>query len=283
MSLGKLVWIAKTLVILGLAFVIFGSAGWFAYQLFVKPQQIPPEERNAGPPTPPPDPSLPELEKALKLKQEHKLVEARTALESFLDNYPFSSKIREARAALGTVNTDIFFSATPAPEKLRYEIRSGDALAKIERKLKTTRELLMRSNNLDDPTRLRIGQVLMVSQPEFSVVVSRKEHVVVLLNHSKFFKEYKATTWNAPAPKKGTEKIPINAKVNEKIAWRGGARVAFGSKEYTGSDRWVDLNAKGFTFYTDGGQKPTAGIGFAPEDMEELSTLLSRNVPVLIQ
>ena len=282
--MAKFIWIFKTLVILGMATVIFGSAGWFAYQLFVKPHQIPADELSAGPPTPPPDPSLPELEKALSLKKAHKLVEARSALESFLDNYPYSSKIREARAALGQVNTDIFFSATPAPEKIRYEIRSGDALAKIERKLKTTRELLMRSNNLDDPTKLRIGQVLMVSQPDFSVVVNRKERTVVLLNHLRFFKEYIPKSWGAPSPKKGTEKVPINAKVVEKIAWRDGARVAFGTKEYAGSERWVDLNAKGYTFYTEGGQKPPAGgLGFTPEEMDELSTLLSRNVPVLIQ
>ena len=281
--MGKFFLILKTLVIVGLSVAIFGSAGWFAYQLFIKPNQIPAEDARRGPPTPPPDPSLPELDKAMKLKQARKLVEARTALERFLENFPFSTRLKEARKALGQVNTDIFFSTVPAPEKIQYQVRSGDALAKIERKLKTTREMLMRCNNLDDPTRLRIGQVLLVNQPDFSVVVDRKEHTLTLLNHSRFFKQYSAASWNTPPVKKGMEKVPITGKVGEKIAWRNGARVAFGTKEYEGSERWVDIGVKGYTLYTEGGQKPTVGIGFAPDDMEELSTLLGKNVPVTLQ
>jgi LysM repeat protein len=280
---GKFIWLFKALIILGLAGVIFGSSGWFAYQLFIKPNQIPPEELAMGAPTPPPDPSLPAFQKAMDLKKQGKLVEARTAFENLLQDFPYTTKMAEVKEALGKVNADIFFSAVPAPEKIRYEIRPGDALVKIERKLKTTRELIMRSNNLDDPTRLRIGTVLYVSQPEFSVVVDRKAHSVTLLNHYKFFKQYNSKSWTAPAPKKGKEKVAITCKVTEKIAWKNGARVAFGSKEYMDSDRWVELSVKGFTFYTEGGQKPAAGIGFAPEDMEELSTLLSKNVPVTIQ
>jgi len=141
----------------------------------------------------------------------------------------------------------------------------------------------MQCNNLDDPTRLRVGTVLLVTQPDFSVVVDRKQHTVTLLNHYKFFRQYKATTWNAPIPKKSQEKVAITGKVTDKMAWKNGARVAFGSKDYMDSDRWVELSVKGFTFYTDGGQKPPSGIGFAPDEMQELSTLLSKNVPVSIQ
>ena len=279
--MAKLLWIFKTVVILGLAGAIFGSAGWFAFQLFVKPNRVPLEEMHA--PVQPPDPSLPELDKALALVKERKLVAARTALDQFLENFPFSTKLKEARDALGRVNTDIFFSAVPAPEKIRYEVRSGDALTKIERKLKTTREMLVRCNNLDNPERLRIGQVLLVNQPDFMVSIDRKEQTVTILNHLRFFKQYKAVTWNVPPVKKGMEKVPITARVSDKVAWRDGARVAFGTREYEGSQRWVETSAKGYTLYTDGGQKPTAGIGFTPDDMEELSTLLAKNVPVVIQ
>jgi len=280
---GKLFWLFKAAIILGLIAVIFGSAGWFAYQLFVKPNQIPPEDALHGQAAAPPDPSLPELEKALALQKQRKLIEARTALEQFMENNPFSSKLKEARTALGIVNADIFFSDIPAPEKIRYVVHSGDALAKIERKLKTTRELLMRCNNLDDPTRLRLGQVLMVNQPDLSVVVDRKAHTLTLVNHGKFFKQYTATSWNVTPPKRGMEKVPVEAKVGEKIAWRDGMRVAFGTKEYAGSERWVDTTVKGYTFYTEGGKKPNFGIGFSPDDMEEISTLLSKNVPVSLQ
>jgi len=276
-------WIIKGLFLLVLGTVVFGTAGWFGYQLIIVPRQVPPQQLVNGKPAPPPDPSLPDFEKAMQVKASHQPVAAREALEQFIQNYPFSTKLGEARKALGAVNSDIFFSSIPAPEKIRYEVRSGDALAKIERKLKTSGELLMRCNNLDDPRRLRVGQVLMVTPTDFSAFINRKEHTVLLLNKGKFFKEYTAASWNAPAVKKGTEKIAIPAKVSKKEAWSNGVPVAFGSKEYAESARWVELTVKGYTLYTEGGQKPTSGIGMSPEDMEELSTLLNKGMPVVIR
>ena len=276
-------WIIKGLFLLALATVVFGAAGWFGYQILIVPRQVPPQELVNGKPAPPPDPSLPEFEKAMAVKASRQPVAAREALERFIENYPFSTKLGEARKALGAVNSDIFFSAIPSPEKIRYQVRSGDALGKIERKFKITGELLMRCNNLDDPRRLRVGQVLMVSPAEFSALIDRKAHTVLLLNKGKFFKEYTAASWNAPAAKKGMEKIAIPAKVNKKEAWYNGAPVTFPSKEYAESARWVELTAKGFTLYTESGQKPTAGIGMAPEDMEEISTLLNKGAPVVIR
>jgi len=276
-------WISKSLILLALCAVVFGAAGWFGYQIVIAPHKVPPQELVDGKPAPPADPSLPEFEKAMSVKAARQPVEAREALERFIANYPFSTKLGEARKALGSVNSDIFFSSIPAPEKIRYQVRSGDALGKIERKLKTTGELLMRCNNLDDPRRLRVGQVLMVSPADFSVVIDRKAHTVTLINQGKFFKEYTAASWNAPAVKKGMERVAIPAKVSKKEAWYNGAPVAFGTKEYAGSARWVELTVKGYTLYTDGGQKPASGIGMAPEDMEEISTLLGKNVPVAIR
>ncbi len=280
--MGKTIWIFKTLVILGLIAAIFIPAAYFSYELFVKPNQIPAEEA-LGLAKPPPDPSLPELEKALAIKEKHKLLEARLALETFLDNYPFSTRLNDAKEALGQINTDIFFSAISAPEKIRYEVKKGDALVKIERKLNTTRELLMRCNNLDDPRRLSIGQVLFVNQVDFSVVVDRKQRKVTILNYSRFFKQYTPVEWHAPEPKAGTPAVPLAAKVKDKIAWYEGARVSFGSKEYAASTRWVELTTRGFTFYSQQGPKPDGGIAFSAGDMEELSTLLGKNVPVSIQ
>ncbi len=275
-------WLFKTLTILLLAGGIFGSAAWFAYQIFIKPNQIPPEHyQEAAQATE--DPSLPEFEQAISLFNQRKLLEARAALELFIDHYPFSSKVEEARKALGQTNIDIFFSAIPAPEKVVYEVIRGDAMIKIERKLKTPRELIMRSNNLDDPTRLRVGQILYVSQPEFSIIIRSKKQTVTLLNHRKFFKEYKAVNWAPSTANRPSEKVPLTGVVSGELAWRNGARIAFGSKDYPESERWLEFTVKGYTLYSDGGQKPTHGISLMPEDMQELSTLVSKNVPVSIQ
>lgn len=275
----------KALVILILCAAIIGGAAYFSYDIFVKPKKLAEAEKNEPPPPPPPDPTLPEFEKAMA-QAGQKTVEARAALERFLENYPYSSKVEEAQAALGEINISLFFSSTPTPEKEAYTIKAGDALAKIERKLKAPAELIMRTNNLTDPTKLRIGDVLYVAHPQFTVHISRKEKTITLQNHGKFFKKYRAKTWNVPPVKKP---VPINAKVVEKVAWRNGQRVAFGAKEYVGSARWIVTNASNYTIYAEPEpgasplEKPPAGISLDRNEAEEIATLVSRNTPVLIQ
>jgi len=277
----------KALFLLLLAAAVFGACGFFTYEILVKPRLLLKQELDTriltGEPTPPPDPSVPDFDACMKLKQAGDLVAARTAFESFLERNRRSTKLAEARAALGEVNTDIFFSRIPSPDKEEYVVKPGDALEKIERKLKTNAELLTRCNNLDDPRKLRIGQVLIVSHPQFALSIDRRDKTVTLFNHGIFFKQYPVKSWNAPDAK---TPAPPNVKVREKIAWRDGARVAFGSKEYAGSSRWIAFTVAGYTLYTDpaeGGQKAPTGIALGAEDMEELSTLLAVNLPVTIQ
>ncbi len=273
----------KALFILILAAAIFGGAAYFGYDLFIKPQQELKEEAAFGTPTPPPDPTIPAFEKCMALKNQHKLVEARAAFENFIENSPGSTKLEAAKDAIGEINVDIFFSATPSPEKEQYTIQRGDALIKIEKKLKVSGELIMRSNNLEDPRRLSIGQVLYVSHPEFVVVINRKEKMITLYNHGKFFKQYHAKTWAVPPPKNNA---PITAKVANVAAWNHGSRVAFGTKEYAGASFWVQLSAANYTLFTDpaeGGEKTAAGIALSATDMQELSALLTKGVPVTIR
>jgi LysM repeat protein len=277
----------KALVLLFLIVVIFGTAGYFGYEIFLKPARLAREEQALPPPPPPLDPSLPEFEKAIAIKRQGRLVEARAALEAFIENNPYSSKGEGARDALGEVNIGIFFSRTPAPEKKEYVVRSGEVLVRIAGKMKTTAELIMKQNNLPG-IMLHIGDRLLISQPDFSLVVDRKQQKVILLNKGKFFKQYKPTAWSLPVSRVAT---PIKARVFDKIAWKDGKRVAFGTKEYEGSARWIALGVTGYTIYADpSGEsgpanqaRPPTGIALAPEDAEELSTLLKKHDPVTIQ
>jgi len=274
-------WLIKAAVILLLCVAIFGGAGWFAYDLFVRPYQPLPEEKNT-PPGPPPDPSLPALEKALALVRDGKALEARSALYAFLQNYPFSTRLADARAALGEINVDLFFHPERSPEQIRYEVVRGDSLIRIERKLAVSHELLMRFNPIADPRRLQIGQVLYFSPAEFTLIINRKEKSLTLYNRHRFFKEYRPVGWDPAPPKPGD--APVEATVRHKVAWHEGGRVSFGSPDYPASHKWVELSARHYTLYAAEGPKPPGGgLAFPREAMEELSTLLSKNVPVSIQ
>ena len=277
----------KWFFVLLLALAIFGGAAWFGYNTFVK-EDIEVKKEQRGEVTPPPvvDVSLPEFEAAVKLRQDGKLTEARDALIAVIQKYPAGKHLEEARDILGEVNTTILLSRRPSPEKTEYIVKPGDVLAKIARKLQTTPEMIMRMNNMSG-TMLRIGDKLLISHPDFSMVIQRKAKLVVLLNHGAFFKQYHVR--EAKLPQKQPAKIM--AKVAETMAWKGGKRVGLGSKEYLASTKWIRLaGAPAYTLYAmpDASHPnldqppPPTGLGLAAVDLEELSTLVNKTTPVTI-
>jgi LysM repeat protein len=276
----------KWLFVLFLAVIVFGGAAWFGYNLFFKQEiAVQKEQRGEVPPEPTPDISLPEFEAATKLRQEGKLAEARGALTAFIQKYPAGLHVEEAKDLLGEVNIDILLSRTPSPEKQEYIVKPGDVLAKVARKVKSTPELIMRMNNLSG-TMLRIGERLLVSHPEFSIVVQRKANLLVLLDRGAFFKQYHVREQKLAAK----QPPKVTAKVAETMAWRNGKRVGFGTKEFIGSTRWIRLSAPAYTIYSvpdaahpNLAQPPPAqGLGLAATDAEELSSLVNNRTPVTI-
>jgi LysM repeat protein len=277
----------KWLFVLVLALAIFGGAAWFGYNTFVK-EEIEVQKELRGEVTPPPvvDVSLPEFQAAAKLRQDGKLAEARDALVSFIQKYPSGKHLEEARDLLGEVNIEILLSRYPSPEKIEYIVKPGDVLAKIARKLKTTPELIMRTNNMSR-TMLRIGDRLLISHPDFAMVIQRKANLVILLNHGAFFKQYHVR--EARLPQKQPPRV--TTKVAETMAWKNGQRVGLGSKEYLASTKWIRLAAgAGYTLYAVPDSthpnleqpSPSAGLGLDAIDLEELSTLVNNRTPVTI-
>jgi LysM repeat protein len=276
----------KWLFVLGLAVIIFGGAAWFGYTLFFKEEiAVQKEQRGEVRVEPTPDISLPEFQAAAKLRQDGKLSEARDALSAFIQKYPTGLHVEEAKDLLGEVNVDILLSRYPSPEKQEYIVKAGDVLQKISNKVKSTPELIMRMNNLSS-TMLHIGERLLVSHPDFAIVIQRKAKLIVLLNHGAFFKQY-----HVREEKLGPKQPPkVTTKVAETMAWRAGKRVGFGTKEFIGSTRWIRLGAPAYTIYSvpDTAHPnleqpaPPSGLGLAATDVEELSSLVNNRTPVTI-
>ena len=276
----------KWLFVLFLAIIIFGGAYWFGRE-FVFKQDIEVQKEQRGEVTAEPriDLTLPEYEAAAKLRQDGKMPEARAALAAFVQKFPTSPHADEAKDLLGEINIDIFLSRTPSPEKEEYIVKPGDVLQRVAHKVKSTPELIMRMNGLNG-TMLHIGEHLLVSHPDFAIVVQRKPKLLVLLNHGGFFKQYHISEEKLPA------KVPskVSTKVAEVMAWRDGKRVGFGTKEFIGSTRWIRIASQAYTIYSvpDSAHPalsqppPPQGLGLAAADVEELSSLVNNKTPVTI-
>ncbi len=278
----------KWLFALLLAVVIFGSAAFFGYHIIVKPElAVRAEKRGEVPEEPQADASLPEFQAAAKFRQEGKLADARAGLTTFLQKFPTGLHSEEAKDLLGDVNMEILLSKYPSPEKQEYIVKRGDVLARVAMKTKTTPELIMRTNNLNG-IMLHIGERLLISHPDFSIFIQRKAQTVTLLDKGNFFKRYRIRMEKLPSGKP----VPrITAKVAEVQAWRDGKRVGFGSKEYRGSARWIRLTTPGYVLYPEaeagrpppgGVPPPPNGLGMAPSEVEELSSLVNSKTAVTI-
>jgi LysM repeat protein len=269
-----------------LAVAIFGSAAYFGYKIFIRPEMIMRAEKEAAAnPHPTPDVSLPEFEAAKKLRDEGKLVEARSAFTALIQKYPGGLHAGEAQDLLGEVNTSILLSNYPSPEKEEYIVRSGDVLARVAQKLKSTPELIMRTNNLSG-TMLRIGQRLLVSHPEFSILVQRNAKWLYLLDHQHFFKRYRLLDEKLPA----NSAAKIETHVAEIMAWKDGKRIGIGSPHFLNSTRWIRLAAPGYILYSEPDDAhqildippPNDGIGMSATDVDELSSLVNPKTAVTV-
>ena len=278
----------KWLFALLLAIIIFGSAAFFGYHIIVKPEMAVRAEQNgtAVADEPRVDVSLPEFQAAARLRQEGKLNEARAALTTFLTKFSNSQHTEEAKDLLGEVNMQILLSKYPSPEKQEYIVKSGDVLARVAAKTKSTPELIMRTNNLRG-TMLHIGDKLLVSHPEFSLFIQRKAGDIILLDEGAFFKRYRARSVKLPVK----QPARITTRVAETMAYRDGKRVGFGTPEYIGSTRWIRFAQPGYVLYAEpsganaqpgGVPPPPTGFAMLPADVEELSGLVNSKTAVTI-
>ncbi len=287
----------KFLIIFFLAIAIFAAGIYFTWRIYIKPRQDLAAETALGPPPEPPDPTIPEFEKCAALQQSGKLLDARAAFAAFVERNPDSSKIDDAKSRLGQINSFIFLSNYPSPEKETYVVQKGDVIMRVAAKMRTSAETIMKANDLRG-TMLRIGERITVMPADFSLVIDTKDKDVVVLNAKKFFKQYSFAAAGPATPKPGGKKAPpvktpkIAAKVVDKIAWANGQRVTIYDKgdAYADADHWIVIAPSGHSLYSDRpgadgkvNKPPGGGYGLSPEDMQELAAMINKNTPVTIE
>ena len=309
----------KYLTLLILGSLIFGSAGYFGYILFIKPNRAERREKAAAAaapaPTATPDPAIPEFERLKKLQAAGNTPAVRDGWNAWVAANPKSPLLPEGRRQLGVVNMALFFNPAENPSLISYTVVKGDSLAKIAAKHHSNAELIQKANQLPG-INLQIGQQLVIPELKLTLELDRAAKSLTLLNNGTYLKEYLLLS----APSAPATPAKISTKVLDKSAMAGTKRVAFGDKAYTSSEKIILIaqapsivaapelpatpavpaaaatqpsaspteqggtNATAATVATPAPTAPPmpAGYVLSGPDLQEIFALVSRNMPVII-
>src|ERR1043166_3859874 len=248
-----------------------------------EPIPAPPKAAIAIPPASLKAPTEDEVVKALGLKRDGKIAEARALLQQLAATTNASDQVYTALSELDTL---VLFSPTPAPEKTDYTVAAGDSLAKIAKKFGTTIDLIKKSNNLTRDI-IRVGDRLRVYQGKFAVEVSKTANTLTLTDNGKFFKRYRVGTGQFSKTPVGEFKI--TSKLEDPPWYRpDGRTIPFGDRENILGKYWLGINVPGYglhgTWETNSiGKQSSAGcVRLLNDDVGELYVILPIDTPVTI-
>ncbi|MFH1970158.1 MAG: L,D-transpeptidase family protein [Verrucomicrobiota bacterium] len=194
---------------------------------------------------------------------------------------------------LGQINIELILSQAPMPEKEEYVVRSGDSLARIARKFKTTVDLIKKGNALQRPV-LHPGDRLRVFKGTFTLAISKSRNDLVVKVNDRFFKRYRVGTGKFGTTPTGI--FVITEKIEQPPWWRpDGKMIPFGDKENVLGTRWMSLRATGTTATVRGyglhgtwepetiGAQASAGcIRLLNSEVEELFLMVPNGTSVVI-
>lgn len=278
-----------------MAAAVFGGGGFYTYKLFLKPEIDLKREKESPVPPPPAfvDTTVGEFTKCVQVEEAGDPLAARSAYTDFLNNYPDSSKVEDAKFRLGAIQLKLLFAPRLTPGKQAYVVKQGDVINKLSHRLKVSPELLMTMNQLES-SNLRVGQRLLYVTSDFSVTVDRTAGKVVVFKGKEFFAQAPILAFlgNAkPQPPKKGQGVPqpVSAKVMDKPGFREGQRLAVTDKGYREALHWIVIQPGGHTIYAEPGEgtenvsRPSSGYGLEPETVRLLSALLRKNDAVSIR
>ncbi len=194
---------------------------------------------------------------------------------------------------LGQLNIELILSQARMPEKEEYVVRSGDSLARIARKFKTTVDLIKKSNALQR-SMLHPGDRLRIFKGTFTLTISKSRNDLVVKVNDRFFKRYRVGTGKFGTTPTGT--FVITEKIEQPPWWRpDGKMIPFGDKANVLGTRWMSLQATSTTNAARGyglhgtwepetiGLQASAGcVRLLNSDVEELFLLVPTGTRVVI-
>lgn len=210
-------------------------------------------------------------------------------LEALRKDFPDSPALKDVEHVLGQVNVGLLYSPVTVGKDQVYELAKGDTIDGLARKFKMPRDVIMRVNGITDPKRLSIGRRLKIPDVDFSILVSKTENTLTLLNHGEFFKRYRVRTGKVDYLTPIGEFKVINKKIDP--VWndpKTGKTYGPGDPENELGSRWIGFQGASLGIHgtirpeTIGTYASNGCVGMLKDDIEELFDLVREGTPIKI-
>lgn len=136
------------------------------------------------------DPGEKAFQKAHELIALGNLPEAREKLTTIVNIFPTSSSAPIARHIVGEMNLDEILSTSNLTGKQTHIVKHGDTYLGIAAKYKTTLDLIMHLNGLQELKNLQPGEELIVMPLEFRILIEPQRKSLSLWDGGRFICEY---------------------------------------------------------------------------------------------
>lgn len=222
---------------------------------------------------------------ARQLEAKGSLLEAKLSYQKLVNDFPESLNVEDWQKKAEEINIKLLFSSAATPKSIFYQIRPGDTLNKIAREHKTTTELIMKSNKINDSLIIPGRKIKIWSAP-FNILVNKSQNILLLKSEEEIFKTYVVSTGKNNCTPAGTFKI-INKLVNP--TWfKAGAIVLPQSAENVLGTRWMGFDLAGYGIHgttepKELGKQATQGcVRLSNSDVEELYSIIPVGTEVTV-
>ena len=222
---------------------------------------------------------------AHQLEAKGSLLEAKLLYQKLVDNFPESPEVMGWQKKTEDINIKLLFSPVLTPKSIIYQIRPGDTLNKIAREHKTTIELIMKSNNIDDALIIP-GRKIKVWSVPFNILVDKSQNILLLKNNEEIIKTYIVSTGKNNCTPAGTFKI-VN-KLSNPTWFKAGAVVSPQSAENVLGTRWMGFDLAGYGIHgttepKELGKQVTQGcVRLSNADVEEIYSIVPVGTEVTV-
>ena len=213
------------------------------------------------------------------------LLEAKILYQKLVNNFPESSDVAGWQKKAEDINIKLLFSPVLTPKSIIYQIRPGDTLNKIAREHKTTVELIMKSNNINDSFIIP-GRKIKIWTSPFSILVDKSQNILLLKSDEEVIKTYIVSTGKNNCTPIGVFKI--TNKLYNPTWFKAGAVVPPGSVENVLGTRWMGFDLKGYGIHgttepKELGKQVTQGcVRLSNSEVEEVYSIVPLGTEVTI-